>query len=35
VRERVVREVATAAAEVGVDDVSVIGARLREVGLGE
>jgi glycosyltransferase involved in cell wall biosynthesis len=35
VRERVLREVATAAAEVGLDDVTTIGARLREVGLGE
>jgi hypothetical protein len=35
VRERVVREVATAAAEVGLDDVATIGARMREVGLGE
>jgi glycosyltransferase involved in cell wall biosynthesis len=35
VRERVLREVATAAGEVGIDDVTTIGARMREVGLGE
>ena len=35
VREQVVREVATAAADVGLDDVAPIGAQLREAGLGE
>ena len=37
VAEHVLREVATAAAEVGLDgdDAAVLAARLREVGLGE
>ena len=37
VHERVLREVATAGAEVGLDgdDAAVLAARLREVGLGE
>ena len=37
VAEHVLRDVATAAAEVGLDgdDAAVLAARLREVGLGE
>lgn len=35
VSERMLEEVATAAAEVGIDDPAVLAARMREVGLGE
>jgi glycosyltransferase involved in cell wall biosynthesis len=35
VHEKVLREVATAAAEVGVEDTAGVAARLREVGLGD